>query len=188
MIFYILRDGVPVAKLIGYTSQAANSYLYADYMAIGTHSYRVRLVDDDDNFTDSEELELTTTVRSTTVAPAARPQKMLTLELKVGGRPERSAALSLVTTSSYFDGRRYPAVTFSGFADHQWSFTYSASLRDYEQLEELVQTAQPIVVRGSYCKRLIGTVTALSPSYTPYSVDFTLTVSRCDYVEELPYD
>lgn len=188
MIFYIVRDGEPVAKLSGYTPAAANTYVYADYLAIGAHRYRVRMVDDNDNFTDSDELELTTTVRQTTVAPAASPQNMLTLEVKAGGRPERSAALSLVTTSNYFDGRRYQAVTFSGFAEHQWSFTYSASLRDYEQLEALVQTVQPIVVRSSYCKRLIGTVTALSPSYTPHSVDFTLTVSRCDYVEELPYD
>lgn len=188
MIFYIVRDGEPVAKLSGYTPAAANTYVYADYLAIGAHRYRVRMVDDNDNFTDSDELELTTTVRQTTVAPAASPQNMLTLEVKAGGRPERSAALSLVTTSNYFDGRRYQAVTFSGFAEHQWSFTHSVSLRDYERLEEMIDAAQPLVVRGACCKRLFGTVTALSPSYTPFYVDVTLTVSRCDYVEVISYD
>lgn len=184
----MLRDGVPIAKIDAYTTAAVNCYGYSDYMAVGSHRYRIRMVDDSDNYVDSEEIEVTTAIRQTTVAPIHRPQDIITLEMRAGGKPEHTDNLSLVTSSTHFDGRKFPAVTFSGFLTRQPSLTHSLSRAEYAQLEELIRCAQPVVIRNADFHTLVGTVSGIAPTYLPYGVDFTLTIDVCDYVERVPYD
>lgn len=181
VVCYILRDDLPVAKL-------TNQSRYDDYLSYGTHRYRVRMIDENDNFVDSNEVTLTTEIRHTTVAGIDAPADLAELVVRVGETPTRGKALALQSQQSQIDGREFPVYTFLEFSAASWEFTFSAEMEQYARFERIIDIRRPIVVRNRYCGELVGVVTGISPEYLPYHVNFTLVVEQCDFVREVPYD
>lgn len=191
IIYYILRDGTPVARL-----DAPDRWM--DYTAIGTHTYMVRAVDEDDNFTDSNPVTLTIEVEYATVAPMQNPANMAVLKLRRSQPPSVNQSYSVVASAQHFDGRVYPVYTDSKNRDSIWTLEFThRTIAECERLMEIVRSGRPIVYRDLYGNRLIGFANTISQDFLRRwrgrsaqnaAIDFAMSLRAIDCREVVDYD
>lgn len=179
---YLLRDGVPIAKITG---------PYTDYSAsAGEHSYILRAVDASDNFTDSAAVVGTTIIRrGALLSPVTDLSQSLELWLRRGENPTRSMTSQATTTAHHAAGREFPVVDYYEFSDNELSLSFSfRSAASWEALRALLGQRQTMLYRDSHGEKLYLVVPSSSWERGRFSVDFDLSALQVDYVEAINYD
>ena len=196
-VYYVLRDGVPVAKI---TQNIINpvDLAWQDYMTAGTHTYVIRAVDKYDNFIDSNPITITTEIDYATVARADRPAEMVDLKLRRNEPPVISRVYGISGDLSALSGRKYPVYTDSGNRTDAWSLRFThRSIDEYDQLLELIDAGLPIVYRDCYDNVIIGRMPIMEHEFvrrgrrmpaSGVSINFATTLERVDYTEAVDYD
>lgn len=179
--FYLLRDGVPIAKI---------DRLYTDYSCVGTHRYILRGVDEFDNFSDSEPVDVTIELGCfAVISPSADVSDMLRIKYRRAEQAVHSGRLQATGERTHYSGRKYPVYEFGGFADEQ--VTVSASFRDGEgaaRLENWMSSGQVILYREKRGHRCYGVISSMGLERDWFSTDVTVSIDRVDYMEEISYD
>lgn len=188
-VFYVLRDGVPVARL---TSERS----WVDYMAVGTHRYIIRGVDENDNPSDSNEVIITLNLNHAVISPADSPGSMFNLDVRRGDRPETIRALSFPNISTmYFEGREKPVIVGKKSKSLTYSLAFThLTLEEYEAMDDLLDTA--ILYRDHFNKRIFAEITSIEDDQVRRHmsdradavVDFTAILTETEYDEAIEYD
>jgi hypothetical protein len=185
--FYLLRDGIPVARL-------GQDRSWTDYMAAGTHSYVVRGVDRYDNYADSNAVTVTTALNHPTLAPVTDPAGMRHLIARYGERPGNSRNISRISTEQRFEGDTMPTASSS----EQWteSRTLSFTHMSAAEAEEMASLKNQIVVyRDHYGERMFGQIQAYNPDYIRRQlgqidavINYSVQMDARAYEERIAYD
>lgn len=179
---YLLRDGVPIAKISG---------AYIDYGAsAGAHLYVLRAVDAADNFTDSAAVTGTTKIpRGARLAPVSDLSQQLELWLRRGENPTRSMTSQAATTAHHAAGREFPVVDYYEFSDNELSLAFSfRETANWEALRALLGKRQTMLYRDSHGEKCYLVVPSSGWERGRFSVDFDLSAVQVDYVEAISYD
>lgn len=189
-VFYVLRDGIPVAKL-------KTERQWLDYIAVGTHRYMIRGIDRHDRVSDSNEITLTIAVRHATLALVSEPGEYAELVVRRGGRPQVAQNYSEQYTETRYEGREFPVYTYTGQRGNAMPLSFSTrTLREQSDLLALIDRGEPMVYRDLYDSRVIGVIPGLDKEFQgrflrhPYDafIDFDITINQCDHSEEVEYD
>lgn len=189
-VFYILRDGQPVAKLPAVQQ-------WTDYLEVGTHRYMVRGVDKNDNYSDSNEVTVTITVNHATLALAESPGNYLTLSVRRNERPKIEQNIDMVYSETMYEGRAYPVYECTGQRRVAQSISFTTrTLAEQSALFALISSGGPLVYRDLYDTRIVGVIPSRVNDYqgrfrgraNNSIVDYNLTINQCDFNEVRPYD
>ena len=177
---YLFRNGIPIAKISG---------SYADYAALGPTTYTVRAIGKNDSFADSAPVSVTLTVPFTTLAAVDDLQNIVGLIMKRGGRPTHSGTKQIVGDTHHYAGRTLPLFTFSEFTDETFQIAYSYSNdMEWEKLLKLIARKTTILYRDMWGLRCYGVITGLDYDRMQKFKDFTLSIAKVDYVEQIYYE
>ena len=177
---YILRDGIPIAKILG-TS-------YIDYTAYKNHTYVCRYTQDG-YYRDTNAVTAGPNIPYACIAKIADPQKVLTLKFNEGQPPRMEQTISKSTNQHYFSGRSLPAYDVTEHHDSAWTFTYSLlNSADYDTLYQLLIDGDPVMLRTHSGVRATGVLTSLNrtPGKSYTSIGFKVEETAVD--EEISYE
>lgn len=178
---YLLRDGVPIAKLYG--GQAV------DYGVVGPHEYVVRRVSAAGAFADSAPLVLETKVEQAVIAPADDPRSMIGPLLQAVENEYPSTA-NLMAEMKHYAGRRYPVAVTDGTIEEEYSPVFAAlNPAHWRALRSLMEEAAPVLYRNSAGDCAYCLIIALNPTkaHSGY-MTWETTMTRVDYVERIEYE
>lgn len=178
---YLLRDGVPIAKLYG--GQAV------DYGVVGPHEYVVRRVSAAGAFADSAPLVLETKVEQAVIAPADDPRSMIGPLLQAVENEYPSTA-NLMAEMKHYAGRRYPVAVTDGTIEEEYSPVFAAlNPAHWRALRNLMEEAAPVLYRNSAGDCAYCLIIALNPTkaHSGY-MTWETTMTRVDYVERIEYE
>lgn len=179
--FYLLRDGVAIAKQTGAAP-------FTDYGACGSHRYQVRIVDSQGGFCDSNEVTVDSALSCATIAPFARPEQMIPLPRQKDAPPLREGLFEQQGRLCQFEGRDYAVLEESGQrAQH---FTVRALIDEgaYRQVLSLGESGEPILYRDPYGNCMAAAVEALPAVFSAQGVQLELRLARLDETGEVAYD
>lgn len=189
-VFYVLRDGVPAARL-------GNIREWTDYLEVGTHRYVIRGIDRYDNFSDSNEVIITIFVRCATLALVSVPDNYINLIIRRNERPQINQNFSVQYTETRYEGRRYPVFTSTSQRGNAMPLAFSTwALQEQTALFEFLDKGEPLVYRDLYNSRVIGVIPGLDKGFQgrflrqsfDAFIDFNVTINQCDYNEVVAYD
>ena len=166
----IYRDGVLIDRVHG-----AN--VYVDHTAHGRHTYRVRAVADDSNYTDSNEVHATVPLRDSVLA-AVGEWKWIKLAYSATSEPPvRTAALAPVYALNYYSGREKPVAEMSKHKSATYNVTYAVTENQAKQLRDVLGK---IVVHKRRGEMIRGLLESVSETRTWWGVDATLQIAEVD--------
>lgn len=188
-VYYVIRDNIPVARI-------ESGLQWTDYLAVGTHRYKIRGVDKYDNFVDSNEVEITIIVNGSTLALASNPEDFVVLHLRRDDRPQRSGSLTPEFSEVQYEGRKFPVYKKRSQrkrAEEVEVTTYTKA--QYDKLYQIIDAGDIVCYRDCYDKITFGVVTPFSYSFISkttnhifsYVVDVSLSISQSDYNEAVQY-
>lgn len=188
--FYVLRDGIPVAKL-------TTERQWFEYLVVGTHRYMIRGIDKNDRVSDSNEITLTIIVSYATLALVSAPGDYAELIVRRGGRPGVTQNYSEQYTETRYEGREFPVYIHTGQRGNAMPLSFSTRiLQEQSALLALIDRGEPMVYRDLYNSRVVGIVPGLDKEFQgrflrhPFDafIDFDITINQCDHSEEVEYD
>lgn len=202
-VYYVLRDGVPVARV-------AAGYQWADYMEVGTHTYQILAVDVYDNPSYSNEVTLTIEVLHCTLATVSAPGQYLEIIGRWGGRDARTQQHGVNYSQTRYEGRRYPVAIATTQETHDSAVSLSTrNKEEYDRLKELLYAREPLIYRDAFDTRVVGVVPEIEfdmqrrkrrrgdggelgeDSTGPmlsFIANLEFTMSATDYEERISYD
>lgn len=180
---YVMRDDLPIAKADG------NSF--TDNPMIGTHAYKIRAVDANDCFSDSNIATIDTTVSDAQMIYAGTDGSVKAdLIYNVDDSPVLSGSMENVGSAYVAAGRTYPVYEFSEAKSENMSLSYAlVENADFEALRDMARSATTLLFRSSSGIGMYCVITSFSwqhqaPGY--YTCDFS--ISRVDYEDRIDYD
>lgn len=177
-IYYVYRDGVPIASTTETT--------YDDELAIGPHDYQVRGVNADGaNYALSNEV----TVSLSCAAPMITDVETISWQtLRLSQSPMRllNVGASQQVTLQHYSGRTLPVAETSGFQTYSYNFdvafTTAAAAIAFEAL-----IGKTVCYKDARGRLVIGTLSAWSLAVSKAYAAYTVTIEQTDYVEEIDY-
>jgi hypothetical protein len=142
------------------------------------YKYFIRIIDNNDNFNDSDKKLGWCCFRYNTLAPAKEPENFMLLKYGLNNMPEKTTSVGNIGNLVYFDGREYPTVEFTEFKE--LNKTLSFQLKDREELDSLlaiVDKKQVLLYRDIDGENIKGVVFHVDFERVMfgYKVDFTIT-------------
>jgi len=194
-IYYVMRDNIPVARLVNLTDLS-----WADHMEVGAHTYKIRAIDKYDNFIDSNEIVITTGIEHATLAFAESPDKYLKLMLQLNDRPQKNSRYSIPYDETEFEGREFPVYSIGKQRKKTHEFTFSTiNQTQRDALFALIEAGKPLIYRDLYDTKMIGFIPDYNSDFMghhdrhaedDYSeiVNISASIYQSDYNEKVPYD
>ena len=179
--FYLLRDGVPIAK-------KADTGPFFDYGAAGSHRYRVRLVDPQGGFCDSNEVTAFSRLESAVIAPLDRPGQMIPLPLHEGSTPPRQSLMQQEGQLLHFEGRDYAVLEQGSRRGQRFTIGALADEQIYRQVLALAEEGAPILYRDPYGNCAAAAIEAMPATFSAQGVQLELQLVRLDETGEVGYD
>lgn len=189
-VFYLLRDGQPIAR-IGSARQ------WTDYMEIGTHRYVVRGVDRYGNFSDSNEVTVTITLKHAVLALVSNPSNFINLIWRLDGKPTMGRDFNTNFSETWYEGRTFPVYENSGQKSNSVPLAFSTlNLQDQQSLFNLISQGTAVIYRDQYDSRVVGVIPNFSNEFQGrYKgqahnalINFNLTLNQADFNEVIEYD
>lgn len=175
---YVLRDGVPVAKLTGSA--------WTDRHSVGEHSYTVRGIDASDNYADGTAVSVTVSVPVPEVAPADDYTGVVKMPYTSGGLRIVNKTVLPETATYYAAGRAMPVVEFGEHESVTHSFTVSYRTRvEAERLVALI--GQALAYRNAECC-YFAALTSFNYSAQAGCWDCGVQLTEISYVDAVEYD
>lgn len=189
-LFYVIRDGRPVASLM-------NARQWTDYMEIGTHRYIVRGVDRYGNFSDSNEVIVTITLKHAVLALVSNPSNFINLIWRLDGKPTMGYNYSNNFNETWYEGREFPIYENSGQKSNSVSLAFSTlTLSDQRALFNMISPGESLIYRDQYEIRVVGVIVNFGNEFQGrYKnathnalINFNLTLNQSDFNEVIEYD
>ncbi len=178
--FYILRDGVPIART------SVETTAYTDENANGPHLYTVRgLYGGGLYYTDSNAVEGVTTVRYGAIRPLEGGEWML-LKLHEGGPFVHNESRARQVEYVQYAGHTLPTAYPAGSASNVHTIEYT--LRTQQQWRQIKQLEGREVLYKDYRGALVaGMLDSVEASHTR-RVGISLSITETDWTEQVRYE
>lgn len=181
-IYYLLRDGIPIAKSI-----TADFYDYA--ASAGMHTYVIRGVTAADQYCDSEPKQEKITVLYAGIAPADKLGEWIPMIYRRNSEPNWSESIQVTGQAVFAAGRSLPFFEFSEFYSNTLSFVYSYRTKEeYDRIRNLLISRKTVRYRGKDGTAYWMVLTGLQTTTDYLSKDFTLSAQEVDFVEKIEYE
>lgn len=174
---YVLRDGVPVAKMTDRT--------WTDYGVIGEHGYRLRGVNASDCFADSAAVSVTVTVDTPQIATADALDAPLLLPYTRDGFRTIKNALAPNYTAYIVTGRAQPVVDFGEARQKTHSFNAALTAAEGATLAAMVGKTLCYRDQGD-C--FWAVITTLDWTRDWAGRDYSLTLAEVGHTDAIDYD
>lgn len=176
--YYVLRDGVPIAK--------TNATTYTDQLAAGKHTYQVRAFAPDGNYTDSAAAVAWSRVPRAAIS-LLQPIDWLQLAIREGTEPpEHSATCGLDKSFVYYYGDEDPETNDGGGLTEEHKFVFAVTREEYARL--FAMRHGTVIYKDLYGDRVIGAITGIDPNFKRRRVPVTFTIRRTKVEERIDYD
>jgi len=176
---FLLRDGIPIAKIINGQAE--------DYTAVGWHEYKIRLVSGA-AFSDSAPLMLETKIDQAVIASADTPKNMIgpLLQSEKNAYPSTS---NIASEMLFYAGRKYPVAVTTDDITEQFSPSFaSLTPNQYERIKKKMESSTIVIYRNNGGECAYCLITNISPSRSIFFTSWGMTLSRVDYIERIDYD
>lgn len=176
---FLLRDGIPIAKIINGQAE--------DYTAVGWHEYKIRLVSGA-AFSDSAPLMLETKIDQAVIASADTPKNMIgpLLQSEKNVYPSTS---NIASEMLFYAGRKYPVAVTTDDITEQFSPSFaSLTPNQYERIKKKMESSTIVIYRNNGGECAYCLITNISPSRSNFFTSWGMTLSRVDYIERIDYD
>lgn len=179
---YILRNGVPIKKLMNETE-------WFDYSANKDNKYIVRVIDANDNFNDSEPIMAITSIKYATIAPITNTSAIVNLKHTRGNPLIHRGSVNLIGDNHYFAGRPLPVYEFSEHLNEIKQFNYTFRFQNgFDLFKQLVLLRNTVIYRNNRGETIYGIITSFEYQSDKYSTDVSFNIQKCDYSEAINYD
>lgn len=180
---YVLRDGIPIAKL-------DDAMEWIDYMSVGPHAYVIRSVNENGAYIDSSPIQIDVKIRRCTLAAVDRPGEIIELWLNRGGTSAFSSNTEFIYGKFQYAGRKLPVFVFSTELKER-QCTKSFSLRNQGEIDELksiIERRQTMIYREKRGEMLFCVIVGFNYTQDQISADFTLQMEEVDFVPRIEYE
>lgn len=176
---YLLRDGVPIAKLDG-TS-------YIDYESAGLSEYVLRVVSGG-NYYDSPAVYAAPRIKYGVMAAADNPAEFIPLAYRFDSKPQPQKQLTKGYNQHYFSGRAQPVYDITEHYQTTWPLEYSMRRGDYAKLDAWAKAGKSLLIRyndGTTIRGIAQGTNITKVLRDMLTVSFTVAVH--DYTEAIDY-
>lgn len=176
---YLLRNGVPIAKIDG-TS-------YIDYASAGLSEYVLRVVKDG-NYYDSPEVYAAPRIKYGVMAAADNPSDFIPLAYRIDSKPQPQKQLTKGYNQHYFSGRAQPVYDITEHYQTTWPLEYSMRRGDYAKLDAWAKAGKSLLIRyndGTVIRGIAQGTNITKVLRNVLTVSFTVMVH--DYTEAIDY-
>lgn len=176
---YILRDGVPIAKLDGTA--------YTDYTAAGLHEYKLRVVRGG-NYYDSPAVYAAPSIRYGVISSVGDLSQFFPLAYRLDAIPRPQKRTSKNYNTHYFSGRPQPVFDVTEHYDTVWDIENIVRRENIRTLQTWANNGAVVLIRYKDGTKIQGIIQSLSTYRVTgdiYSASFS--VQESDYSEVIPY-
>lgn len=177
--YYILRDGIPVAKITGLKE-------YADYTSIGTNEYQIMGITSDGYYTLSNVVPVSVLPQTAVIGILSDAVNWITLTYRRGNLPEIITSSSEDVYYQYYSGRKFPVAYSSRFKSKVKTLNFTVSKQDAATIESM--TGQAVVYKDYAENKIIGIVNNVETSSNVSRPDVRMEITAIDYLEDVGYD
>lgn len=180
--FYLLRDGVPIAK-------STNGTFFDFAASAGTHIYTARGIAEGDRFADSEPQQITVSIPYAMIAAIDAMETAVPLIYRRNSEPSWTENLQSMGQAIFVSGRKLQIYESAEYWNNTLSFTFSyRTIEEYQRLKELLFSGKTVRYRGKDGAAYWMVITGLQTTTDYMSRDFTMSAQEVDYVERIAYD
>lgn len=176
--YYVLRDGVPIAK----TTEST----YTDQFVIGKHSYQVLEQLVDGNYTLSNEATATMMPDHAIISPVSEASWQ---DINLSRESHKSFAESHANTVAliHYVGRALPVAEDSGFVDK--TMTFDVAFRNQKDAAAFEALRGKIVCcKTKIGRMIIGVLSGYSVDTDRWFSQYNCTITATDYQEAISYE
>lgn len=170
-------------KLIGEIKEG----YFEDYTGENRKEYKyfIRVVDENDNFNDSNVRIGRCRFRDNTLALASKPNDFIKLRYGFNSEPKKTTKVGNVGSLIYFDGRKYPATEFTEFKEYAKTLSFFIrSKRELDELIRLIDRKETLLYRDSEGENIYGTTFSIDYEKTTFGYDVNFTIMKTsDYYD-----
>lgn len=180
---YVMRDDLPIAKVDG------NSF--TDNPPIGIHAYKIRAVDANDCFADSNTVTIDTTVSDAQMIYAGTDGSVKAdLIYDVDDSPVLSGSMENAGNAYVVAGRTYPVHEFSEAKSESINLSYAlVKDADFETLRDMARSATTLLFRSSSGIGMYCVISSFSWQHqAPGFYTCSFSISRVDFTDTIDYD
>jgi len=150
---YILRDGIPIAKM--------DRTNYIDYTAAGSHEYVMRVIKNG-YYYDTPAVIAAPSIKYGVISPADNPGDIIPLAYRLGSKPQPQEQISKGYNTHYFSGRQQPVFDITEHFESTWQIENTMTCENYKKVKLWAQTGKSVLVRYNDGTKLYGIIQPLS--------------------------
>ena len=177
--YYILRDGIPIAKITG-------SKEYADYTSIGTNEYQIMGITSDGYYTLSNVVPVSVLPQTAVIGILLNAVSWINLTYRRGNLPEIVTSSSEDVYYQYYSGRKLPVAYSSRFKTKTKTLNFTVYKHDADAIENMI--GQTVIYKDYAENKIIGIVNDVETSSNASRPDVRLEITAIDYLEDVGYD
>lgn len=177
-VFYVLRDGVPIAK----TEETS----FTDELATGRHTYQVLEQLADDNYTLSNKRTVILRAPCAIITPVSAVAWQ-NLKYSLEQNPTVGESHSQTAVLVHYVGRKYPVAEVSEFVDSTLSFDVAFKTQDDEKAFRAL-LGQIVCYKNKLGRTIIGLLTGVSVESDRWYSKCSCTITATDFTEEIDYE
>lgn len=172
----IYRDNIYIGEL--------TEGIFIDYTGENNkeHQYFIRVIDSNDNFSDSDIKLSKCKFRGNTLALISNPSDFIRLRLGYNARPKKSNKFGVVGNLQYFDGREYPVMEFSEFSDRVKALTFFVrTIEEVERIIEMIKKRETFLYRNKDGKNIYGAILEVNYEEDIFGYEIGFAITQTDY-------
>lgn len=179
---YLLRNGIPVGKLINGE--------FTDYAATSEQQYCVRGIGASESFADSVLTTVKWSIKSgAKISSVDNLKAPFQLRFKALEPVRLADDINIKGTEINYIGRESPVYVFSPYTERQFSISYTfTSTSDWQQMYELANARKVVLYRDSFGNKAYCVIQSISRNQYRIRMDFTARLLVVDYDERIEYD
>ena len=177
--FYVLRGGIPIAKITGVQE-------YTDYMSVGSNEYQIMGVTSDSYYTLSNVVPVSVTPQAAVIGILSDVISWTNLLYRRGNLPEIVTSSSEDIYYQHYSGRTLPVAYSSRFKSKTKTLTFTVHKEDADKIENMI--GQTVIYKDYAGNKIIGIVNNVEASSYAIRPDIRLEITAIDYQEDVGYD
>ena len=177
--FYVLRGGIPIAKITGVQE-------YTDYTSIGANEYQIMGITTDGYYTLSNVVPVSVFPQTAVIGSLSDAVSWITLTYRRGNLPEIITSSSEDVYFQYYSGRELPVAYSSRFKTKKKTLNFTVYKQDADAIENMI--GQTVIYKDYADNKIIGIVNDVETSSYANRPDVRMEITAIDYLEDVGYD
>lgn len=170
----VYRDG----ELIG----EAKHGIYKDYTGANNHeySYIVRVIDNNDNYNESDPIIGAVSFKGNTIAVQSSPEDILIIKNGFNGPISKSNEFNTSVSFVSFDGRELPVAEYHGKRTRSKTIAAFFSKEERDKFHSMLLRLEPLIFRDNDGDVITGVITGLQSSKNFFGYESSFTINEIE--------